>query len=229
MLKCYLTRLLAESFRSSRYLIALLALLVVTLVWADHGAPPARLGGVRLCVAPPSIQVSLEGVPWADEAGSGEIDSAETEARIRTAVLSSLTRSLTAAEIPYTTTCTGSGGVVVITLDLRYLDPETYLGFPENAYTYVSAAQVGTLERGAGVTSEPTLSEGRYSASASDIIQAAGETELEAQALALGEAQVTALVRAWLEANRIAARSYLLFAGLGGALLALRVLVTVLR
>lgn len=197
----------------------------MTPVWADHGAPPPRLGGVRLCAAPTSVQVSLEGVPWADEAGGSE-----AEARIRTAVLSSLTRSLAAAEIPHTTTCTGSGGVVVITLDLRYLDPETYLSFPENAYTYVSAAQVGTLEHVASADITPvTLSESRYSASASDIIEAAGEAELEAQALALGEAQIGALVRAWLEANRVIARNYLLFAGLGGALLALRVLVTVLR
>ena len=193
-------------------------------MWADHGAAPPRLGGVRLCAAASSVQVSLEGVSWAEEA-----DSSEAEARIRTAVLSSLTRSLVAAGIPHTTTCTGSGGVV-ITLDLRYLDPETYLGFPENAYSYVSAAQVSTLERGAGADIAPvTLSESRYSASASDIIEVAGAAELEAQALALGEAQITALVRAWLEANRVPARSYLLFAGLGGALLALRVFVTVLR
>lgn len=218
-----LRRFFATPFCSSRYLTALLALLAVTPVWADHGAPPARLGGVRLCTAPTSVQVSLEGAPWADKSGSSE-----AEERIRTALLSSLTRSLTAAGIPHTTTCAGSSGVV-IALDLRYLDPETYLGFPENAYTYVSAAQVGTLGRGADLTSELTLSESRYSASASDIIQAAGAAELEAQALALGEAQVTALAGAWLEANRVTARSYLLFAGLGGALLALRALVAVLR
>lgn len=193
MLKCYTVRFFAGALWSGRYLITLLVLLTVTPVWADHGAPPPRLGGVRLCVAPTSVQVSLEGAPWADEAGGRETDNtetdrAETEARIRTALLSSLTRSLAAAEIPHTTTCTGSEGLVVIALDLRYLDPETYLGFPENPYTYVSAAQVGTLGRGADLTSELTPSESRYSASASDIIQAAGADELEAQALALGEA-----------------------------------------
>lgn len=199
----------------ARWLAVLLAWLLWTPVWADHGAPAPQLGGVRLCADAGSVHLRLEGVPLRDNA----------RARVREAVLGRLTRTLEAAEIPAGDACTGSNGFVLIALDLRYLDPETYLGFPENSYTYVSAAQVGAAPSGA----ETALREGRYSASASDIIQAEGSAEVEAQLLALGEAQIDALVQAWLEANRVAARSYLLFAGLGTALAALWVLGAALR
>lgn len=198
---------------TARWLAVVLAWLLWTPVWADHGAPAPQLGGVRLCAGAESVQLRLEGVPLGDDA----------RARVREAVLGRLTRALTAAEVPHGDACAGSNGFVLIALDLRYLDPETYLGFPENSYTYVSTAQVGAAPSGAAPR------EDRYSASASDIIQAEGPAEVEAQLLALGEAQISALVGTWLEANRVAARGYLLFAGLGAALAALRVLGAALR
>lgn len=194
-------------------LTALLALVfALSLVWADHGAPAPQLGGLTFCVAPSSVQLRLEGATLPPVAAR----------RVREAVIENLRQTLAAREVPFESGCDRAQGYVLLNLYARFLDPETYLGFPAASYTYVSSAQVGAFVADAGP--ETALPEGRYAASASDIVQARSARALEARLLALGDAQGQALTAAWLEANRVPRRSYLLFAAFALALLTPRAL-----
>jgi len=181
---------------------------------ADHGAPASRLGSVTLCVAPSSVQLTLEPPPRVAESQIVE--------RVREAVLETLRGTLSAHAVPFETDCERAQGFVLLTLYARFLDPETYLGFPPDSYAYVSSAQVGAFVGAAGP--ETALPGGRYSASASDIVQAPTAAALEARLVALGEAQSRALARAWREANAPTGRAHLSFAGLGLLLAVLRAL-----
>jgi hypothetical protein len=195
-------------------LTGLLALIfALSPVWADHGAPAPQLGGVTFCVAPSSVQLRLEGAALSPAA----------DRQVREAILKNLRATLTAREVPFETGCDRAPGYVLLNLYARFLDSETYLylGFPAASYTYVSSAQVGTFVADAGP--DTALPEGRYAASASDIFQARSARALEARLLALADAQVQALATAWLEANAVPRRSYLLFAALALVLLTPRV------
>lgn len=183
----------------------------LSLAWADHGAAAPQLGGVTFCVAPSSAQLRLEGASLSPAA----------DRRVREAVLKNLRATLAAREIPFETGCDRAPGYVLLDLYARFLDPKTYLGFPAASHTYVSSAQVGAFVADAGP--ETALPEGRYAASASDIFQARSARALEAQLIALGDEQVQALAGAWLGANTVPRRSYLLFGLLTLALLTPRV------
>ncbi len=109
----------------------------------------------------------------------------------------------------------------------RFLDPQTYVGFLENSYTYVTVVQVGDFA--AGAEAQTVLPGGVYSASTSDIFQAATPGEFEKYLVKLGETESEALILMWLEANTVTLGSYLFFVILGLSLVALRVLSSVLR
>ena len=112
-------------------------LLILTPVYADHGAPPPQLGGVRFCLEPSSVQVRLEAAqPLA------------VVERVREKVLAGLEARLEAENIPYDTGCAAASGYVLLGLEARFLDPETYVGFPAASYTYVTTAQVGAFVKG---------------------------------------------------------------------------------
>lgn len=146
---------------------------------------------------------------------------------VRGAVFRSLQRRLEARGVPYETECTTAQGYVFLELYARFLNPKTYLGFPENSYTYVTSAQVGAFIT--DVRYETALPKGRYAASASDIFQADTAGGLQEQLILLGEVQGGALIHTWLEANAVTFSSYLLFAALGLSLVALRVLPALFR
>ncbi len=164
-----------------------------------------------LCVQPSSVQLRLEG---ASLPNAGQ--------RVREAVLRTLQTTLEAERVPYETDCLTSKGYVLLDLYARFLDPRTYLGFPEGSYTYVASAQVGVFA--ANVPYGTALLEGRYAESVGDIFQARTLTRLETRLTSLGETQVEALATAWSEANPVTLDSYLLFAVLGLALASLRTL-----
>lgn len=184
-------------------------MLMLAPVYADHGAPPPQLGGVGFCVEPSSVQVRLV-----------TAQPAAVVERVREEVLTRLQMKLEAENIPYDTDCATASGYVLLGLEARFLDPETYVGFPEASYTYVTTAQVGSFVTNADP--DTALSERRYTGSASDIFQARTPEALETRLVALGQAQVGMLVQAWLEANAVTSGSYLRFAALGLALAALR-------
>jgi len=128
---------------------------------------------------------------------------------------------LEAGNVPYDTDCVASSGYVLLGLEARFLDPETYLGFPEDSYTYVTSAQVGSFIPDASI--DTALPERRYTASASDILQAGTANALETHLTALGREFGVLVV--WSEANTVAPLSYLRFAALGPVLAVLRALV----
>ena len=201
-------------------LITVLRLLVLsglTPVWADHGAPAPQLGGVTFCLDAASVQLETEAVPL----------SPALRHHVRQAVFGALKTQLESRRVPYTSDCPASRSYVLLSLYVRFLDPKTYVGFPKHSYTYVTTAQVGNFIKGAGA--EAVLLERIYSASASDIFQAATLQKLGQRLVTLGNAEAASLTRTWLEANAVSLNSYLLFAALGLSFVALRVLAFMLR
>lgn len=189
----------------------------LTPVWADHGAPAPQLGGVILCLEPSSVQLETEGIALSPAAAQ----------RVRREIAEDLQRRLEAQNVPHTADCTSSNSYVLLSLYVRFLDPQTYVGFPKNSYTYVTTAQVGGFT--ADTTAETVLPESVYSASGSDIFQAATTERLEQHLIKLGETQAEGLVKTWLEANAVTLSSYLLFTALGLSFALLRVLSALLR
>lgn len=109
---------------------------------ADHGAPAPRLGGVTLCVAPSSVQLTLE--------PPSRIVKPQIVERVREEIFETLRRTLEAPVVPFATDCERAQGFVLLTLYARFLDPKTYVGFQPDSYTYVSSAQVGAFVGAAG-------------------------------------------------------------------------------
>lgn len=178
-------------------------------VWAHNAAPPAQLIGVRPCVQTSSVQLGLE-------ASSLEVDAES----VRRAVYDYLVETFTQLQIPYDELCPQNPSFVLLGIYARFLDPKNYVGFPPSSYTYVTTAQVGRFSPQPSL--ETVLSPARYATSASEIFQAADADALTQRLVALGKQQVDDLAKHWLEANAVSATAYLLFAGIGAALLALR-------
>lgn len=176
---------------------------------ADHGAPAPRLGGVTLCLEPASVRLELEGVTLPGPLASRVVSDTAEAAR----------QTLAAHGVPTRESCEGGGMFVLLELYARFLDPATYVGFPENSYTYVVTAQVGAKPADAA---ETVLPGGRYAASVSDIVQAGTAEDLSAKLVALGNEQARVLAATWRDLNVIPARTYLMFAALGMSFLALR-------
>lgn len=189
----------------NRRLYAALLALVAATAWADHSAPAPRLGGVALCTDGGSVR--------AEVVGAGETQGAAV-ARLEAQALQRLREHLTRSAVSYrhAEACRGEGGYVVLDLYARYLDPETYLGFPEDSYTYVVSTQVGRYT--SPLASDTTLAEGVYVAATSDILQAEGAAELQAQLLSLTDAQGQLLTQTWQEANLVPTQRLALFGAL---------------
>ena len=203
-----------------KFIVTVLGLLVMsglTPVWADHGAPAPQLGGVTFCLDIASVQLETEALAL----------SPALRHHVRQAVFGALRTQLETRNIPHTSDCSAARSYVLLSLYVRFLDPRTYVGFPKYSYTYVISAQVGNTVKGAGA--ETVLPERIYTASASDIFQAATPQKLGQQLVTLGNAEAASLTRTWLEANAVSLNSYLLFAALGLSFVALRVLAFMLR
>ena len=102
--------------------------------------------------------------------------------------------------------CEGRRAAVLLSLDARYLDPETYLGFPENAHTYVVSVQVGTLADTKDEVLEPL-----YGATTSDIVSI---NDAEAQLLLVVAPSLNELAQTWRRSNVVSPTQHLAFASL---------------
>ncbi len=196
-------------------LITVLGLLVLsglTPVWADHGTPAPQLVGVTFCLDASSVQLETEAVTL----------SPMIRQHVRQEVFNTLKTQLETRNIPHTSDCPAARSYVLLNLYVRFLDPKTYVGFPKRSYTYVTSAQVGNFVQGVGA--EAVLPERIYSASASDIFQAATPQKIGQHLTTLGNAEAASLTQTWLEANAVSPSSYLLFAALGSSFVALRTL-----
>ena len=117
---------------------------------------------------------------------------------------------LSRAEVRYERrkSCMGRA-TTLLSLEARYLDPETYIGFPENAYTYVVNLQVGTP---AAVSTESfVLEKNLYGSTVSDIVSI---TDMQPQFLTIVDSTVGDFVRAWQQDNKVPTAHYLTFAGI---------------
>ena len=191
----------------------LLWLAFAPAAWADHGAPAPQLGGVKPCLESASVQLSLEAVT---------LPGAETE-RVRAAIYEYLRGSLQKNNIAYDDLCSSSPSFVLLGLYVRYLEPETYVGFPPNSYTYVTTGQVGQFSP--RPTTDTVLTPSRYAASVSEIFQAATSERLARRLIVLAQQEeVDTFIRTWLLANTLTTLRLLPFAALGLLLAGLRVL-----
>ena len=184
----------------------LLAALGVAL--ADHGQVVPQLAGTTLCLDPLSVQVEVTGP-------RGEEQTAPLTHELRRRLEVALTR------VEVRPSCFGHPATLLLNLDARYLDPKTYVGFPENAHTYVVSAQVGRLAE----TDDLVLTELLYSTSTSDIISVEENREL----LEVASPTLSELAQAWRRDNIIPVGDYLVFAGLALLLVGARVLALIFK
>ena len=187
------------AFGLLRSLCALLLACLLTTALA-HGDFPIHLAGQTLCLAPTSVALDFE-----------EMDAAR-QAAARNGLLQTLrtvlTRVLSTANVNLEerASCADADAFVLLTVWVRYLDPRTYIGFGEDAYSYDLSLQIGALAKDAlEVESEDApvaLQDLRFAASAGDI-HSEGETgapfeeAVEAQAAPL----IGTLAAAWWEDN----------------------------
>lgn len=193
-----------------------LTLLLLTVVQAHESVSPVQLAGVRPCVQTSSVQLGLEAVPVGADAEG-----------IKQEVYSYLTRSLQRARVPFDDLCPGNPHFVLVSIYARFLDPETYLGFPPSSYTYLISGQLGMFSP--QPTPETVLTPSLYATSVSEIFQAEGARALEQRLVLLGRAQVDDFLRHYHEANTVPLLFYGLFAALGTALVSLRLLPLLIR
>ena len=158
-----------------------------------HGDFAIHLARQTFCVAPASVALTFEGMDEARQA-------AAREALLRT--LGAELRSVLAAaevDVEERASCADADAFVLLVAGVRYLDPRSYIGFGEEAYSYDLSLRVGALEAGAA---PEELQDLRFAASAGDI-HSEGETgeafegALEAQAVPL----IGSLAAAWWEDN----------------------------
>ncbi len=128
-----------------------------------------------------------------------------------------LRATLGRAEVRYEMleSCIGQA-TVLLSVEARYLEPKTYVGFPDNAYTYVVTAQVGTLTGASGEEVEDTL----YGRATSDIVSV---SDRDAQLLGIANPVMNELAQAWRQDNVVPLAQSLIFAGLALLLAAARV------
>lgn len=155
---------------------------------AAHGeGAGVQLRGAVLCVDPSSAAVKFVGVPAARQ---------RQAARLRPALHAALLGALRAGRVRHEVraSCGQHRGVTRLQVEVRYLDPETYVGFGDPAYSYVMGLRVGLTGVGAASPS--------FSSSWNDIHSEArtGRT-FEAALGTLGRVQAQDLVRAWRQVN----------------------------
>ena len=201
------------------YLRTLLPLALAGLALAD-GPTVSQLGGQTLCLDASSVQVGLENV------GAPQHRNArpQLERALRGALLNGLTASGVRHEVR--DSCRGSAAFVRLSVSVRYLDPQHYLGYGNSAYSYGVGLWVGTWLPPNQLQTSPD----RFNTFWSDIYaESRAGGPFEPVVVGRGEEQVRALAVAWHTDNppllaRLKAAPPLWLGtvgALGGALLAL--------
>lgn len=197
---------------------ALLALVLSTVparVAQAHEDQAFHLAGVRFCVDPASVQVQLE-LPSPARTRSAE---RALKAELQAALAVTLARSQVSHLLQ--DSCSSSRAYTRLLAEVRYLDPETYIGFGQRSYSYTLSLQVGTFagrKSAEGVEQLPTPT---YSAFVSDIYPEAEERPFEPFVAHEGERLVQGLAAYWWEDNPQRPLRATLLPPLLGSLLAL--------
>ena len=194
------------------------SLLAVLVFWsgtvAAHQEQEFHLAGARFCVDPASAQAVLNLPSPARAASSRKI--------LERDLLETLTAALARSGVAYEVRdrCAGAPDYTLLVADVRYLDPKTYIGFGDGAYTYTLFLQVGGYRGAAAVRRDGRLLTNRYNAWRSEIY-AEGDAGGPFDPFVVGEAARLAggLAAYWWEDNpRRNLRAALLPPLLGGAL-----------
>lgn len=196
----------------------LCGLLVALTGWSGpasaHENQEFHLAGARFCVDPASAQAVLDLPNPARAASSRKV----LERDLLAALTAALARGGAAYEVR--DRCAGARDYALLVADVRYLDPETYVGFGDGAHNYNLFLQVGGYRGAAAVRRDRRLPDNRYNAWLSEIY-AEGDAGGPFEPFVVGEAArlVGGLAAFWWEDNpRRNRRAVLLPPLLGGAL-----------
>ncbi len=173
------------------------ARLLLAALWSGfalaHGQTVSQLGGRTLCLDASSVQVRLEGVTAPQHGGA----QSQLERALRRALLNGLSASGVRHEVR--ASCRGSAAFARLSAEVRYLDPQHYLGYGDSAYSYGVGIWVGAWEGPAQTRGAADL----FNAFWSDIhAESPAKGPFEPVVAAWGEEQVRDLAVAWHADNK---------------------------
>ena len=140
----------------------LCGVLVALTCWVGpasaHENQEFHLAGARFCVDSASAQAVLDLPSPARAASSRKV----LERDLLAALTAVLARAGAAYEVRER--CAGARDYALLVADVRYLDPETYVGFGDGAHNYNLFLQVGGYRGAAAVRRDRRLPDNRYNA-----------------------------------------------------------------
>ena len=120
-------------------LLALITLALPPAAFAHHPIFEPQLGGIAICVDADSVTARVDG-PLGRDPGSAEV----LTNRIRTALEAETKR--VARAFYSSESCPPEAQQLRLEASARYLNPENYIGFPDNSYSFRAYIHVGDLQ-----------------------------------------------------------------------------------
>ena len=139
--------------------------LILAVCWLSavrgHENQQFHLAGTNFCVDPASVQVVVN-LP-------GPQQTASVQKALKRDFSKTLEATLSRSQVAYRVSdrCTDARDYTLLVADVRYLDPETYVGFGARAYNYNLFLQVGEYDA-MSVQTQQLLTD-RYNAFLSEI------------------------------------------------------------
>ncbi|MBB5234313.1 hypothetical protein [Deinococcus budaensis] len=161
-----------------------------------HGEEASDLRGVTLCLDGASVQVKVEEMPSAR--------AAQVQRELASALTQSLTSTLKRAKVRHQVrpSCEGRRGLTHLQAEVRYLNPRTYVGFGDPAYSYQVALRVTDPPASRPGLAQATGTAREFQAAWSDIHSEARTVRAFAPVVAgWGEETVRDLVLVWRRDN----------------------------
>jgi len=161
-----------------------------------HENQAFHLAGASFCVDPASVQVVLD-LP-------GPQPTASAQKVLKRDLSKMLETALSRSQVAYRVLdrCTDARDYTLLVADVRYLDPETYVGFGTQAYNYNLFLQVGDYDNATSVQRTQQLPTDRYNAFLSEIyVEGDGGGPFEPFVVREGSELVQGLATYWWEDN----------------------------
>lgn len=195
-----------------------LGFLIVIALWlgtaSAHEDQEFHLADAKFCVDPASVQVVLD-LPSPER-------TASAQKVLKRDLMKMLTATLDHSGVAYEVKerCTDARNYALLSADVRYLDPETYIGFGEGAHNYSLFLQVGGYADAPSAQLLEQLPTSNYSAYLGEIYAEGDEGKpFEPLVVSEGSKLVQGLTAYWWEDNpRRSLRAVLLPPLLGGTL-----------
>jgi hypothetical protein len=171
-----------------------LFLVLASPALADHGPRASQLDGTRLCLDDASVESAI--------VRAGEHRDEALERRLNERLRDQMPAVLAALDVAFEErpSCAGRRDYVRMGLWASYLDPKTYINFPERSYSYTVALQVGSYEEIAALELEELLPSALHLLLTS-ALHSEADSPLDGHLLTTGEALIRALARAWWDDN----------------------------